>query len=451
MSGEARQMASPAGALAVPAEPVAGATIQSVVRGAGAAILLIWLLCLSAYSPAGRAGPLGLEQLDWIADMKVAVRALAVLVLGATFVRLPRVSAKWQTVWCLTPFGLYAVWAAVSTVWSPLEAVSLGHAGDLFVLLLLAAVAGVACTNDRKMSLILLHLAVAMFLVSVLSILLSQVGLGNGFGEWTGETQPRSFMHPNLAAQSAGGALTIVLAGYLIWRWTWARKMLVPAIVGAAYVLYFAHSRTAIAITLLGVAGVLFVSGHRKFLLAVSVVCIVLVALYMALDPYGTLTERAAGDVMGYTMRGQTGQQFASASGRAEMWQIGIESFRMSPMIGHGNWIMTPSGMAFVWGEYQWETLHNMILHVLAGTGLIGGLLFLWAVVRPFNVIRKGLKRISPDRATAGFAMLVLVWFLVLGLYELSFLGPVSPVSVFYFVTIGLACARLTQAAGKAR
>ncbi len=448
MSGEVQQMASPVAAWAAAGEPVTGAKAEGVVRGMGAAVLLIWLLCLSSYSPAGRAGPLTLAQLDWIAIMKVAVRALAVLILGVALVRLPRQSAKWHTLWCLMPFGLYAAWAAASTFWSPLKAVSLGHAGDLFVLLLLAAVAGVACTDDGRMSLVLLHLALAMFLVSLLSTVLWQVGLGNRFGALIAEAQPRGFTHPNLAAQSAGGALLIVLAGHLVWRWPWARKMLLPAILAAAYVLYFAHSRTAIALTLLGIAGCMQVSGHRKLLLTVSVTLTVLIALYLAVDPYGTVLEKTTGSVVGYTMRGQTREQFASASGRAEMWQIGIESFALSPVIGHGNWVMTPTGMAFVWGEYQWETLHNMILHVLAGTGLIGAALFLWAVVRPLNVIRLGLRQTLPDRATAGFAAVVLVWFIVLGLYELSFLGPVSPVSVFYFVTVGLACARLRPLGG---
>jgi O-antigen ligase len=293
------------------------------------------------------------------------------------------------------------------------------------------------------MSRVLFHLAAVMFVIGLLSVGLWYAMPGNSLGRALGAAQPRGFVHPNLAAQAAGGALLVVLACSLIWQLPWAQKLTPLAFLIAAFLLYVAHSRTAIAVALLGIAGCLLISGRRKLLLTVSLASILLVALYLALDPHGSLLETVSGEAITYTLRGQSREQFASASGRAAMWGLGIRSFLRSPLIGHGHWMITPTGMALVWGEYQWETLHNLVLHVLAGTGIVGGLLFAWALARPLNVARLGLKRGAGDRAVAGFALLVFVWFLVLGIYELSFLGPVSPVSVFFFGTLGIVAGRL--------
>lgn len=252
-------------------------------------------------------------------------------------------------------------------------------------------------------------------------------------------------MHPNTAAQAAGGALLIVLAGHLLWRWSWARKALVPTVPATVWLLYRAHSRTAIVATLLAVVACLLLAGRRKMLLTAAMVFIVGFALYLTVDPRGSLLDSVSERTVGYTMRGQSKEQFMSATGRVEMWGIGLDSFRKSPLLGHGNWVMTPGGLAFTWGEEQFQTLHNLVLHVTVGTGLIGGLLFLWSQLRPLNVIRRGLRHASPDRSAAAFALVVFLWFFAIGLFEISFMGPVGPVTIFYFVTLGIVCGRLPR------
>jgi len=437
-SSQTGQYVSPPAASVAVVDSAAGEPARTAARGLGIAIFLVWLLSLACYSPGGRAGPLELAQLDWIAVGKVAVRVLAVLLLVVVLAGVPALPVRRRIFRCLLPFAVYASWAALSTLWSPLKAVSLGHAAELFMLLMLSALIGLVCVDDENLSRLMLHLALAMFLVSVLSVTMSYLGRGGGADRAYG------FVHPNLAAQSAGGALLIVLAGSLLWGWRWAQKLTLPALVIAAFVLYVAHSRTAIAVTLLGVAGCLFIGGRKQLLLTLVVMCTLAVAFYLALDPHWTLLGGASEEAVTYALRGQTREQFASASGRYEMWAIGIDSLLKSPLIGHGNWMMTPSGMAFVWGEYQWQTLHNLFLHVLAGTGVIGGALFLWAVARPLNLLRRWLpEREAPQWNIAAFALLVFLWFLAVGLYELSFLGPVTPVSLFYFTTLGVMSGRL--------
>jgi len=410
----------------------------------GLVLMLVWILIFSAYSPPERLFSVEAGQLDWIAMVKLVTRIFACLVLGITLLRMPPSQMKRKIFWCLLPFGLFAGWAVVSTSWSPLKAVSLGHSFELFILLMLSAVTGLVCVSDKNLSRMLFHLSVAILAVNSLNLVLKHIMPVSPNLE-----DPRygGFMHPTLAGVSSGAALLIVLCSYLIWRWDWSRYLIVPSLGLAGYFLYFSHSRTAIAATIFALAACLFFLGHRHFVLIVTLFSITIIAL-LIFDPSGSIFERTIDQIITYTLRSQSVEQFMSASGRTDVWEIGRESFLLSPFIGHGYWMLSPSGTVFIWGLEQWQSLHNVILHVLAGTGLVGGILFLWALLRPLNICRLGLKPSSLKKRTASFALIVFAWFFIIGLYEISFLGAVNSFSIFFFITLGIAAGRLNYQYG---
>jgi len=405
-------------------------------------VVVIWLLSIASYSPTERAvAPLSLSTLDPMAAAKVATRLIALLLLGTILWKVPRTPAKQHVLRRLLPFGLLAGWCMLSALWSPMAAVSLGHAGETLMFTGLAAVVGLVCTEDRHLSRILFHLTAAALVVSVLNAGFGAAGLSNAEGEAGGRAF--GFLHPNMAAQVAGVGLVVLVSSYLIAGWRWTRWLLLPAIAMQGWVLFLSQSRTANGATFAALLACLVLFARRGSVLLVAVIFAVALTGYLAFDPTGQAFGDVQGRIVNYVMRGQTRSQFMTATGRTEMWAVGWQSFLESPLRGHGNCVMTKTGMVPVWGESEWQTAHNLFLHVLAGTGLIGGLLLVWALWRPAAAAWHEFAKGAAERKTAAFVLTVFGWFLLVGLYEISFLGPVSPSSLAFFVVLGIAAGRL--------
>lgn len=404
-----------------------------------AVVLVVWMLSFASYSPVERAvAPLSLVTLDWVAVAKVATRIVAFVLLGAVYLRMPRTPARQHVMKRIMPFGLFAAWAIISTTWSPLWEVSLGHGAETVVFVMLAAVVGVVCAEDRNLSRILFHLTAATLVLSIVNAGLWAAGLSAGDGE-----RASGFLHPNLAAQVAGIGLVVLVSSYLIAGWRWTHWLLAPAAAVQGWVLFAAQSRTANGATFAALLACLLLFAHRRSLLLGVVALAVLVTGYLTFDPETASFGHVQEKVVAYVVRGQSNSQFLTATGRTEMWAVGWQSFKDSLLVGHGNWVMTATGAVPVWGEARWQTSHNLVLHVLTGTGLVGAFLLLWALWRPGLAAWHELVRGTTERKTALFVGVVFAWFLLVGLYELSLLGPVSPATLTFFVVLGMAAGRL--------
>jgi O-antigen ligase len=104
---------------------------------------------------------------------------------------------------------------------------------------------------------------------------------------------------------------------------------------------------------------------------------------------------------------------------------------------------MSPRGLEDVWGEYRYHLPHNVFLLVFAGTGIIGGILLTWALCRivwlTWNALHTG-----GEKRKIGFLVIMLIsWYFMLGIFELSFLGPVYPLTLLFFVTVGVGVGKL--------
>jgi len=121
-------------------------------------------------------------------------------------------------------------------------------------------------------------------------------------------------------------------------------------------------------------------------------------------------------------------------------------SYRQSPWIGHGYFVSSASGEIYVWYEWANWTAHNVTLQTLVTTGLVGTVLLACGVGFPsFRLLRSRWA----DPHTGNVFRLVLIvgaWFIVWGLFNASFLGPIEPESVVFFATLGLAAAHVPNA-----
>src|SRR5439155_7712421 len=121
---------------------------------------------------------------------KLAARGIAFVVLGFILLRHNGRARSPVLLKRLFPLVLFVAWAVASICWSPLQAVTIGHAGDLVVLAMLSGVAGFLSLETEDYKRIFCHLTVIAMLVSLLLIVLN-------FGSILAGDRPRDYMQPN--------------------------------------------------------------------------------------------------------------------------------------------------------------------------------------------------------------------------------------------------------------
>jgi O-antigen ligase len=120
------------------------------------------------------------------------------------------------------------------------------------------------------------------------------------------------------------------------------------------------------------------------------------------------------------------------------MWEMMIESFWESPIIGHGYFVTSAKGESYMWYSTKNWTAHNIVLQALVTTGIVGFTFLLVGLAVPaFFFFRAkpswgGLVRLKP------FMAIIILWYCFWGTLNESFLGPLQPESVIFFTMFGV-------------
>lgn len=398
-------------------------------------LMCAWLLMLFTIGrpESDDLRPLLPEQLMNYA--KVFLRLSVLTLMAAMLIGLRNHPRLGKVIWHMIPFWMFAAWALVSTTWSPLQKVTLGQSMGLLTLIALASVIAIKWNGPSVTSAVLYSITLGAGSCSVL-LLICYVLLP-GAGAMT--RNHIGLLHPTNASATASLGLIIIIAARLLWGWTWARRLWLPASLAHAAVLLISMNRLALALTL-GLIFLLFLAFSSRVLLTAGiVVSSVLAAAYLALDPGLNLADGSLRAVTDYAGREQSAEELSSLSGRHEMWDAIWASFAESPWIGHGYFVTSSSGELFVW--YQWGnwTAHNVYLQLLATTGIIG------TVVLGCGVLRLGYLLVSPpsggrvDWQTKAFLSMVVAWYFFWGMLNESIAGPLQPESVIFYACVGIA------------
>lgn len=405
----------------------------------------LWLLTLITFSAPGREGPAATGSLDLIGLAKLAVRGVTLVTLPYYLFRHWTLPRRRVVTWCLLPFGLYLGWAIVSVAWSALKPVSLGQAGGLAALLLLTASVGVGWSGPASTERLLRHLSLALLGVSAIILAAHLIdrdlsGLNReNFSDI--ENASAGIVHPTSAGATASLGLVILVAARLLWDWKWPRALLVPGLFLHVPVLLLANSRTAIGMGAAVLLPMLCFFSNRTLLAVAALVLSAIGIVYLAADPRMEVAEDAFGETATFLKRGETAEQLTSLTGRTALWEAVWKEFCDSPLIGHGYFVTSAKGELDVWSGPANRTAHNVVLQVLVTTGVVGCLLFLWALGRPALA---AARRIVADREQhpLGWLLLMLaVWYAGWGMLCESFMGPIQPESVTFFTMFGLALA----------
>ena len=294
-----------------------------------------------------------------------------------------------------------------------------------------SGICGVCCNSNKRLSTFLFNISLIIFLFILVSVILfykyPPISLTN---------RPDALGHPNDVAGSAGLGLILITLGISAWRWRWAYYLLIPAFLVEWLFLILARSRVALASTVftLLLALVIF---KKRAILSFSILLISIIGTGIISTSGINPIQKSISD---YIMRGQEVEEFLSGSGRLDLWSQGIKNFLDSPFLGNGYYAITPTGFGNVGREERPIGAHNIFIHVLTGTGLIGTLLFACGILWPLsNISRVAFAHNQKEKRIAIFILIFFVWFFLEGLFELSFLGPIRISVLLFYMLFGIA------------
>ena len=403
-------------------------------------------LPLLAFTSPERSGPVSFTGLDWLAIVKAFV---LVSVLLATTVGLLSSLGQRSSRLVLSsflPFFIFLAWALVSVLWSPLRAVSLGQAGGLCCLLLLASLVAVTasrCDNVERtltcVSLVLISFSTTIIVFHVLRPDLS------GMDRRMLVDGKEGIVHATAAGASASLGLLVCSLCYFVGRFRYSLVLLTLGLVTHGTVAITASSRMALLMLAVTVPVVVFLYiGNAARALLMSIAAMLLITLVMFDPGFHTFLSPNSTSVQ-YVTRGQTADQLRAISGREEMWSKIWAECRKSMVVGHGYFVTCETGELEVWGMKTNHTAHNLVLQVLAGTGLVGIALFLIALARPYLQFYRLLQFRGEARIVGVMLFFITLWFFGWSMLASSFMGPVRPESVVFFVFLGLGVGQLVR------
>ncbi len=408
-----------------------------------------FLLMAVTFSAPGREGSGANNGLDLIGLGKLAVRAFVILLLVWDISRVWQTAGRSAVVWCLTPFAIFLAWSLVTVAWSPLKTMSLGQLGSLVAQVLLMLLIALRWRSANDTSRLIQHLVLA--LCGIASILVVTDFLAHDISglnrEESIEDASTGLVHPTSAGATASLGVVILVLARALWGWSWSKIYFIPGLLASGALLYLAQSRTSAAMTLTAVAITYIRYSSARFLAGLAFGASVLLTLFLIVDPGMILVDDARAELVGYVRRGESDEQMESLNGRGALWDAIWAEFLHSPLIGHGYFITSRSGILDVWSGPAMRTAHNFFLQVLASTGLVGLVLFVWAMARPIMVASRLIQGDEESKRLRAFLLVVGLWYFGWGQLCESFMGPVQPESVVFYSMLGIALAyiRLRQ------
>jgi O-antigen ligase len=390
------------------------------------------VLMINAFDIPGRETAKDAASLDPLGLVKLATRFGSLLLLGCLVAARSEDTRRGAVLARLVPYGVFVLWALASASWSALPQFAVGQAIGQCVLWSVALAVGLCGRGVVATSAVLgsLTLATLAFSTVTLACRLALPGL------CPLDRGADGMIHPTTAASAGSLGAVLLIACRLIWNWRWTRPVLVPGLMIHLALIYFAANRTSLALTVLIGFALLAVFGDRKLAAAAVVAGCLCGAIYLSLDPQLNAVESGLGSTAKYVQRG-SGSDLKDLSGRSELWQVIWRSYRESPWMGHGYMVSSAKGELYAWYAWGNWTAHNVVLQALVSTGAVGLVLLAGGVLVPVLVLVRGRPR-GHARKVAWFAAYLGLWFVVWGMFNESFLGPVEPEPIVFFTTLGL-------------
>ena len=412
----------------------------------------IFCLPLLAFTIPDRDSPLAFASIDALAFGKI-IALLVVAVIGGLLLLRQLVDAKvswdqsdltteprvWVVLRAFMPYFVFLGWAIFSVLWTPRPSVTLGQAGGMAGLLMIASLVSLLSFTKDGTEMVLKSLVWSLLLFGalLLAIHILEPNL-SGLDRRMLIAGSDGVVHPTAAAANSSLGLLVAVSCWLVQRYQWAGRLAFAAICIHGTVLFLASSRTALGMTLITIPLLVVISGdnRRRAWIGMGMAAVALVMLLV--DPGFRLFSTSENVGLSYVTRGQSLTQLQKFSGREEMWSKVWDEYLESPVKGHGYFLTSSTGEMEVWDMKANHSAHNIYLQVVSGTGVIGLTLFLIAMatlLKRFLTLRNGD---AAARRMFQMLLVVMVWFFGWSLLSASFMGPVRSESVCFYTFLGL-------------
>lgn len=403
-------------------------------------LLLIWGLAVFSFSMPGRMDDGSGGSLDAIAATKMLLRVGTV----AWFMH--------QALQCLhardwgsksvnrifAPWCIYLVWAFFSAVWSPLKVATIGQAIGLAAHLSLAWLVAQRFNDADSLRTLAKHLCRLMVVFSAIVLVVCIIFPDSGGLDRDERVDSTDgFVHPTAVGATASLGLVYLVGLYLLrlesWRW------FAFGVAVHSTMLLLSQSRAAILCLAVTLPLVQLCFGGWQWIGRTLVIVAACLCVGLILDPGFDYTQKYIDAGLEYIKRGQSSDELAAVSGRAELWEKIYVEFGNSPIIGHGYFVTSAAGKIDVWLKPGINLdAHNIILQVFVTTGIVGGLIFTVAIWRWLAALWAVIVSKSRFAEYAKLLSIISVWYLIWGMGCTTFMGPVRPESVVFFVMLGM-------------
>jgi O-antigen ligase len=401
----------------------------------GAPLGLLFWVCMGCGALLMLSGFRAPEDYDGLnpvfAQFKVIARLVAILTLSGVIFLSVRADPQraLRIAKLFLPIGLFCGYAICSTVWSALKAETLGQAGSLATLVLLALATSMLVRTPadfRNLMAGLMGLLVGISLILLITgLLLPVTGHMTRNGEGLG--------HATYSGSTAALAALVLILCSLFSNWRWPTRLLFAGmpVLGAVMIISANRLSMAITVSLIGLSIILF--GSRTVIAGLLIGIGIIGTMFLLVDPDFSSLQ----DSLDYLSRDQSSEEIGSLSGRSDMWEIMWNSFLESPILGHGYFVTSSTGELYMWYSSKNWTAHNAALQALVTTGIVGIVLLTLGLAIPAVAFAMSSAKHGSHRRMKWFVSLIFAWYALWGILNESIMGPVQPESVVFFAIFG--------------
>jgi len=405
------------------------------------AMLGAWTLLLFVFSTPFRGTHPTLSNLDLVGSSKVLTRLSTLAMLLSLNLMMVRKMPIKTGVFYLFGFFMFAAWAVLTVLWSPLPDVSFGQWVSLFSMTLLGLTIARLVETDRDAQFVFLMLG--MLFTTRSGIMFMAWALTGGSGISRLED---SFFHSTDAAETATLGLLMMLVCNFGFPTPITRALFLPSVAILLATFVVAQNRLTVFITPPVAVVVLLMYGNRNLLVKLAFLGSVGGLLLLIFDPAMESINAALGSTEDYAVRaGNSEREFSTLSGRTELWEAIWRDYITRPWIGLGFFITSRTGTVDVWHDPQNYRAHNQVFQVLATTGAIGLTLFLSGFFLPGKLLLSNLTQPTPAGRIARSVAAVFSWLILWGLLNSSFCGPINASGITFWCLLGLTVGRMRQ------
>ena len=318
---------------------------------------------------------------------------------------------------------IFVLFFTFAALWSNYPVMGMVNKGMLFFTVMTGLAMSYSAVSAKDL---LKKLHMIGYVGGASSLTLGYVFLNNKEGNLAGDRLAVAGMNANTIG--AAGALLLLLAVYLVFK---SKRNIQKAVHLSSAVFLLAivlgtGSRGALLMTAVGLFFILKPI-LSKNAMSIFVVCMI---PFVVLQIYGAISTKE--DTVTPGIDRLANMNMETKNTRSGMWNWTIKRFNESPVIGKG-WLN--------WGGTTSANTHNVYLHVLAESGVIGGVVFLVMLFRLFSIYRVNTSSLKAGMDPYDFTPLgagILASVLVHGMVESSTILGTTTNALFLGLSVGL-------------